>query len=285
MTKQVLTILFTTFLFLTSLGVVAETTENKAHEKPIQIMVIGLEHFANPGQDLINKKVDSVLTPKKQKELQDIAKGLLRFKPTLVAVEQQTLEPQYIDTDYHIFKVEDLLKEPNETVQVGYRLANMMGLENVYGIDEQPSDGEPNYFPADKFFKHLADTKQQDKFNQSFEATKKELEQFFAKSKDLSLSEYLAMLNSKGSPVISLKFYLEMLKYDQGEKQPGAEVFAYYMMRNTKIASKLLDVAKSGDRVVIVYGAGHKAWLDFIFGNMDGVELIDPVPYLLPQEK
>ncbi len=280
MYKTIIHLVILLMLFFSSVVFADKEKKDLQSEAPIQIMVIGMEHFANPGQDLINKKVDSVLTSNKQKELQDIANNLMRFKPTVVAVEEQTKEPEYIAKDYHSFKMEDLLKEPNETVQVGYRLAHMAGLKNVYGIDEQASDGEPDYFPADKFFKHLADSGQQEQFNHAFGQIKKELDDFFASYKENTLGKYLAALNSKGSPVISLKFYLEMLKYDQGEKQPGAEVFAYYMMRNTKIAAKLLDVAKPGDRIVIVYGAGHKAWLDFIFGNMDGVELVSPVPYL-----
>ncbi len=283
MFKNLVISLVALYSFMSSLISYAEESEPLKSDKPIQVMIIGMEHFANPGQDLINTKVESVLTPKKQQELQDISESLMRFKPTLVAVEGLTNEPEFIEQDYLTFEAEDLLKDPNETVQVGYRLAKMAGLSNVYGIDEQPSDGEPDYFPADKFFKHLADTKQQEEFNLAFANIKQELDGFFAKHKKEHLGNYLAKLNSKGSPVISLSFYLEMLKYDQGEKQPGAEVFAYYMMRNTKIASKLLDVAKPGDRVVVVYGAGHKAWLDFIFNNMQGVELVDPVPYLAIQ--
>lgn len=275
-----MSLLFSSLLSLSAHS--AEVKDGQSQEVPIQIMVIGLEHFANPGQDLINNEFESVLTPRKQAELQDIANNLMRFKPTLVAVEEVTKEPEYIAKDYLDFTLSDLLKEPNETVQVGYRLANMANLKNVYGIDEQAVDGEPDYFPMDKFFKHLADTGQQEKFTRNFEQVKQELEQFSESHADSTLGEYLAALNKKGSPIISIAFYLEMLKYDQGEKQPGAEIFGYYMMRNTKIASKLLDVAKPGDRVVIVYGAGHKTWLEFIFGNMDGVELVDPIPYLNP---
>ena len=275
-----MSLLFSSLLSLSAHS--AEVKDGQSQEVPIQIMVIGLEHFANPGQDLINNEFESVLTPRKQAELQDIANNLMRFKPTLVAVEEVTKEPEYIAKDYLDFTLSDLLKEPNETVQVGYRLANMANLKNVYGIDEQPVDGEPDYFPMDKFFKHLADTGQQEKFTRNFEQVKQELEQFSESHADSTLGEYLAALNKKGSPIISIAFYLEMLKYDQGEKQPGAEIFGYYMMRNSKIASKLLDVAKPGDRVVIVYGAGHKTWLEFIFGNMDGVELVDPIPYLNP---
>jgi len=36
--------------------------------------------------------------------------------------------------------------ERNETVQIGYRLANRLGHEAVYSSEQQPSNGEPDYF-------------------------------------------------------------------------------------------------------------------------------------------
>ena len=51
-------------------------------------------------------------------------------------------------------------------------------------------------------------------------------------------------------------------------------------MRNAKIFSKLVQVTKPGDRVVIVYGAGHKFWLDHFAENTPGFTRVDPLPYL-----
>lgn len=63
-------------------------------------------------------------------------------------------------------------------------------------------------------------------------------------------------------------------------KLSPAELIAYYYMRNAKIFSKLIDVTEPGDRVVVVYGAGHKHWLEHFIRNMPGFELVDPIPYL-----
>ena len=43
---------------------------------PIQVMVLGTYHFGNPGLDLHNMKVDSVLTSARQAELADVATRL-----------------------------------------------------------------------------------------------------------------------------------------------------------------------------------------------------------------
>ena len=54
---------------------------------PIQVMILGTYHFGNPGLDLHNMKVDSVLTPAKQAELADVAARLAKFNPTKIAIE------------------------------------------------------------------------------------------------------------------------------------------------------------------------------------------------------
>jgi hypothetical protein len=59
----------------------------------IQVMVLGTYHFDNPGQDLHNMKVDSVLTTAKQAELADVASRLAKFNPTKIAVEALSDQP------------------------------------------------------------------------------------------------------------------------------------------------------------------------------------------------
>ena len=54
---------------------------------PIQVMIVGTYHFGNPGHDLHNTNADDVTTPRRQKELAELATLLERFKPTRVAVE------------------------------------------------------------------------------------------------------------------------------------------------------------------------------------------------------
>src|SRR6476659_6486590 len=53
---------------------------------PIEVMILGTYHFANPGQDLHNMKVESVLTPARKAKLTDIAGRLGKFNPTKIAV-------------------------------------------------------------------------------------------------------------------------------------------------------------------------------------------------------
>ncbi|MGD9799203.1 MAG: DUF5694 domain-containing protein, partial [Parvularculaceae bacterium] len=89
-----------------------------------------------------------------------------------------------------------------------------------------------------------------------------------------------ALIETNTGALSAPDFYYDLLTYDEGEAQPGAELNAYWFMRNAKLFSKLIDVVKPGDRVIIVYGAGHKFWLDHLTEMTPGFVRIDPVDYL-----
>ncbi len=134
-------ILCCAFLFLTT-GLFAETKE------PIQVMVLGTYHFGNPGLDMHNMKVESVLTPEKQAELADVATRLAKFKPTKIAIEALPDGPDLVTKKFDGLTEESLTKNPDERVQIAFRLAHQLGQSAVYGIDEQSES--INYFPFEK---------------------------------------------------------------------------------------------------------------------------------------
>lgn len=118
--------------------------------KPIEVMVLGTYHFGNPGRDLHNVKAVDVTTPQRQAELQALADAVAEFRPTKVMVEVLPKSPDLIDTRFAGYTPEMLRRNPNETVQIGYRIAHQLKLGKVYAIDEQSGPGEPDYFPFEK---------------------------------------------------------------------------------------------------------------------------------------
>ena len=78
-----------------------------------------------------------------------VALALARFGPTAVAVERVAVDQAtLLDHRWPQHAPEALLTNPDERVQIGYRLAVAAGVERVYAIDEQPEEGEAlDYFP------------------------------------------------------------------------------------------------------------------------------------------
>jgi Family of unknown function (DUF5694) len=259
---------------LASLGEIAI-----AAEPPVEVMVLGSYHFGNPGQDVNNVQVDSVLVPKKQAELDALARALLTFKPTKVMVERESNAPDFAMQAYTEFTVEKLKTAANEADQIGYRVAYLAGLKIVHGIDEQPKYGEPDYFPYSAMQDVAKQHGQTGVIDTANAPVKAFLKQFEADQKTKSVADLLISMNT-GSLSTTIAVEYSYLKIGDKDDQAGADLNAMWYLRNAKIFGKLMQVAKPGDRVLVVYGAGHNYWLRHFAAEIPGYKFVDPVPYL-----
>ena len=251
---------------------------DQASPDAVHLMILGTYHMAGSSGDLINSKVDNVLSPRRQHELEAVADSLAAFHPTVVLTERVTKAPDYIDPYFATFTDAALKNEPNERVQVGYRLAKHAGVTRVHGIDEQPGPDEPDYFPFARLQQHAEATGQQDRLAAIIGSAQKMIAEESARARSLTIAEYLARINS--GPQSAPDLYYALAELDIGEQQPAAELQAYWFMRNAKIWSKIRDVVRPGDRAIVLIGAGHKFWLEHFVRHSSGFELIDPVPLL-----
>ena len=53
----------------------------------VQVVLLGMYHFANPGLDAVKLRVDDVLAPARQREIADLVERLATWHPEQVAVE------------------------------------------------------------------------------------------------------------------------------------------------------------------------------------------------------
>ena len=99
--------------------------------EPIQVMVLGVPHLDNPGRDVNNARIDPVTTPDKQAQLAQIAEDLARFRPTAIAIERVAPDPStMVDPRFAEYQPDWLLSQPDERVQIGYRLAALAGVKS-----------------------------------------------------------------------------------------------------------------------------------------------------------
>jgi Family of unknown function (DUF5694) len=250
---------------------------------PIQVMVLGTYHFGNPGLDLHNMKVESVLTSEKQAELADVAARLAKFGPNKIAVEETSDLSDFGLKSYKSFTPEKLNTNADERVQIAFRLAHRLGQKIVYGIDEQSKTID--YFPFDRVQAYAKAHGQHavlDALQQQVEQMMKEMERA-QKTKPVRLM--LADLNEpKRITDDHRNFYYAVLAFGNEREQPGAELNSAWYQRNAKIFAKLMQVARPGDRVVVVFGSGHAFWLRHFLQNTPGFELIEANSYLRATE-
>ncbi|MBC7505041.1 MAG: hypothetical protein H7267_04880 [Sandarakinorhabdus sp.] len=215
-----------------------------------------------------------------QRQLDSVARAIVRFRPTRVIVEMQCTGAELTIAEYQRFDDAMLAKDANEIVQIGYRIARMAGVKAVNGIDEQPRAGEPDYFLFDKVeaaAKQFGQTAKLEAINAPVAAWIKD---YTPRQKDLSIAQSLIAFNTPGSAVTGMDSYYGLLPIGDHENQAGADLNAIWYLRNAKIFGKLMSVAKPGDRVLVVYGRGHSFWLRHFAGLVPGYRNVDPLSYL-----
>ncbi|MFP5297047.1 MAG: DUF5694 domain-containing protein, partial [Alphaproteobacteria bacterium] len=94
-------------------------------------------------------------------------------------------------------------------------------------------------------------------------------------------SQLLAGINAPERIRWDQGFYARLMTFGAGDDQPGAVLNARWYARNAQIFARLLQVARPGDRIVVVYGSGHNYWLRQMVQTMPGFVLVEPSEYLV----
>lgn len=246
----------------------------------IEMMIIGTYHFANNNRDVFNVRSDDVLSTSRKHELAVLAERIAQWKPTKILVEvEPTAEGQRLTGENGEFDQAMLSTVANERVQIGYRVAALVRAP-VFAINEQPDADEPDYFPFGK----VADFANNNGMSGGLQALLNESERDTTATTtslgERSIPSVLASLNSDAAVDNAHAAYLKMLRFGDLRDQPGAELYAYWMMRNAKIFAKAMLVTNPGDRVLIVYGSGHAYWLRHFAAQMPGYRMVSPFSLL-----
>lgn len=247
---------------------------------PARVMVLGTWHFENPGLDVVNVQSQDVRTPRRQCELRAVARALARFRPTKIMVERVSTAADLIDGGYREFTPAQLLERRDERVQIGYRLAHLMGHDRVYAVDEQPSPGEPDYFPFGRVMQHAQANNQMARLQAGIARVEADARDFEARQARTDLATMLVEKNEPSAWRAGIGGYYEMLSVGNAQEQPGAELNAYWYMRNAKIFGKIMTVVDPGDRILVLFGSSHAYWLRHFAREVMGFEDVDPRPYL-----
>ena len=187
-----------------------------------------------------------------------------------------------LDQKYPAFKPDDLLTNPDERAQIGYRLAARTGLTRIYAIDEQDRPGEISYFPFEPVQAWAQANKRGADLGALMGSMQEHMSKLEADQKTRSVGQLLSAINAPDSPIGEggQDIYMRLLSFGSGADQPGAVLNGRWYTRNAMIFAKLRQVAKPGDRIVLIYGSGHAYWLRQLVRTTPGFQLVDPAGYL-----
>ena len=266
----------------------------KNQTKPT-IMILGSGHLANPGADAFNFKMDDVLAPKRQREIEQLVKQLREFKPTKLAFEidfSQTAETNATYQDY--LKGAYELKR-HESDQIGFRLAKQMGHSKVYCVDyfRNYSEEPDGFFPKDfdwdlvspgKFAKahnqeHLMGQPPtaEGKVTQDADGT------IWIEPEKYEPITYMYRRHNQPEGIrADHQEYLQMARVGLGDQYPGANWVGHlWYTRNLKIFVNLTRITESADdRILLIIGAGHVFLVQQFLEDSGDYIVESPLKYL-----
>ncbi len=262
-------IIILTFIITLTIGVTSKAQEHK----PI-ISVLGMTHLHNPGADAVNMDMGNIHSSKKQAELQELIQLIAKFKPTKIAIEISPEDTLWNERYYDYYQ-KNTLKEKigeddkfllsSEIVQICYPLAQKMNHRKLYGIDAFGNfnlDSVIVYAERNGFGEQLKE----------FENLMKTMQSDIENISKGSILEIIRFTNSENfDKNYNQTFYLkQLIGFGKEDDYVGTEVVSDWYLRNLKIFTNLNRIVEPDDRILVVYGAGHKDILvDFIRDRID----------------
>jgi hypothetical protein len=240
--------------------------------EPVEVMVLGVFHFTGGGQDYVNPDVDDYLAPARQAEIEGLLDRLEAFAPDRIVVELEPEHQAWIDERYDAWRSGEAELNVNEREQIGLKLAARLGHPRVYAVDYM------NGMDFDVMMA-AAQAAGQDELIASFQESMSEVQQLMAEAADRPLIEQLRMHNDPDLQELH-SFYLTLAQMGTLEEPVGAYTIADWWARNMVIFARTAQIAEPGERILVIYGSGHKFLLDQYFDQAIGFEVVDANAYL-----
>lgn len=258
------------------------------HQTKPALMILGSGHLANWGADRINYRMDDVLAPKRQAELQALADQLAQFKPTKIAVEVDERWNAKLQEEYNGYLKDNFQLEPHEIHQIGFRLAKDMGHPKVYCVDYFRDDP----IVRDDLDDHLTDWGTFAEANDQEHLlgpppTGKMTEDedgriWIEPEKYEPIIDMYIRMNQDEKIRTNLRDYLRIARIGLQDQYPGANWVAHsWYPRNLKTFVNLTRITESEDeRILLIIGAGHLGFLKQIAEDSEFYHIESPLQYL-----
>jgi hypothetical protein len=219
-------------------------------------LFLGSYHMANHNRDVHNTRSDDVLAPKRQQEIAEVARLIERYRPTKVMVEVDPSSQAKLDADFAASCKGDRPLGHDEVEQLGYRIACDLGLPGVVGVNWNelgPIADEASIDYGAAIERHG----QQAQRDRDMAAGNAQAESDQAVLDHGSIGDMLRHLNSPEWLAANARAYFHIGLYGTAEDPVGANWVMLWHGRNLRIFNNIVRNTAPGDRVLVVFGAGH----------------------------
>lgn len=237
--------------FVAHADTVATTSAPQAH-----FLFVGSYHMANPGRDVHNTKADDVLSARRQREIAKVSRLIERYRPTKVMVEADTSGQDALDARFAESCHGDRPLERNEIEQLGFRIACSQKLGTVHAVDWNelgPIKSEDSIDYRAAVERH----QQQAKYQAHLALGQAEAEKGQRLLDQGSVGDMLRHLNSDAYLKQNGRAYFRIGLLGTADDPIGANWVQLWFGRNLAIFNNIVRRTDAGDRVLVIYGAGH----------------------------
>ena len=213
-------------------------------------------HMANHNRDVHNTRADDVLAAKRQQEIAEVARLIERYRPTKVMVEADPASQAKLDAEFAASCKGDRRLGRDEIEQVGYRVACDLGLPGVVGVNWNDLGPIPDEASVD-YVAAIDRPGQQAQRARDMAVGNAQAAHDQAVLDHGSIGDMLRYLNSPEWLAANARAYFRIGLYGTREDPAGANWMMLWFGRNQYIFNNIVRNTQPGDRVLVVYGAGH----------------------------
>jgi hypothetical protein len=235
------------------------------------VLLVGTFHFAYYNLDAHvtdkDQQVD-ILSPQKQKELNELLDYIAKFKPNKIAIESGANTNRLLKK-YRDYKSGKRPLSKDEIEQIGFRMMDRFQLDTVYGVDDGTLLSDLYNGKDSLAFRPVMDTIYEGWDFSSEDSLSKAYDRYFKYDDQLtlrlSLLEYFKYMNS--DKVLNRGFGSYLIGDFELGNVRGADALAlHWYSRNLRIYRHIQQITTSpDDRILVIYGAGHIQILKHLF--------------------
>lgn len=238
----------------------------------VRVAVLGSFHFAGGDADAVKTEGADLSTPERQRQVLEIVETLTSFRPTKVAVEWTREAAERLDSLYSAWREGRHELTINERQQLGFRVAGRMDHGRIWAVDWRNSweFGDVMSYAEE----HRPD------FVAYFEAWRRRALALDDSLQALPVGDRLRWYNTDEAQQWLFAPNLKMVEVGAGDGFVGLRPTADLYERNLRIFANILAVSEPGDRILVIFGASHKPFLDRFVAAHPDTEPVNVLEFL-----
>lgn len=244
---------------------------------PKQVMVLGVFHFASNLDGVKHREID-VLSPERQKELEEVNAALARFAPQRIMVEWVAVEDQrWVDSTYAEYIADRFPLRTNEVYQIGYRLARTMKIGPPQCVDA------PGAYLFDTLLHAAALNGRTDWFKAHMDSLMTLVLAEDSIRVGLPIMQALRQMNMEEANTLAQAIngvYVAPRLGPLGDLS-GAEFLGQWYLRNIRMYSNICRSTQPTDeRVLVIVGNGHRPIIEQMLRGDPAWQVVKADAYL-----